>query len=202
MYKLIARKLTTIFIFNQLINEDKKEIYEYGFEILVSTVAYAFIFLLCAFITSTFWTSIFFFLGFYLIRKFCGGFHADTYIKCHIMSALNHVLVIIILKLLPPTYYQFSINTILLFCCALIFLAAPVDHKDKRFVKNERQRFRIKSCIYGCFIILILVINILGIINLANFDIYVFAYSLGSLSATISMLSAKLINFYERSKPQ
>lgn len=80
MYKTISYKITDIFIKKKMITEDKKDIYLYGFEIVVSTIIYALIFILTAIVTSTLLYSIIFFIGFYFVRKFCGGFHASTYL--------------------------------------------------------------------------------------------------------------------------
>lgn len=200
MYKKLANLLTELFLSKNLILEDKKEIYLYGFELIASMIVYAIIFLFCALITSTLYTSIVFFLGFYLVRKFCGGFHANTHLMCNFMTTFTHLIAIAFL-LWFPSLYRNIFNTITLLCCALlILLFAPVDHKNKKFIKNEYQNFKIKSCIYSCFILVIAIFNIIEIHLLIHKDIFIFAYSLGTLSATISMLSAKIINLNERRK--
>lgn len=198
MYKIISNRITDVFIKKEIIPEGKKDIYLYGFEIIISSVVYALIFILSAVITSTFVASVIFFVGFYLVRKFCGGFHASTYLKCHFMSVITHFIAIGFL-LLFPTDLRLIFNIIVLYICGVtILLFAPVDHKNKRFIKNEYRNFRIKSCIYSCLIIIFSTLYFFKSSLLDNINIYIFAYSLGTVSATISMLSAKIININER----
>ena len=198
MYKAISNSITNMLIKKNLIPIENKEIYLYGFEIITSSIVYALIFLISALITSTLLSSLVFFVGFYFIRKFCGGFHADTYLKCHIMTAVTHYLAILLILFFPKTLLL-SFSSTSLYCCSLlIFMFAPVDHKNKRFIKNEYRNFKVKACSYACIIIVLITIYLLNKTNLESFNIYLFAFSIGTLSATISMLSAKIINLYER----
>lgn len=199
MYKTLALCLTKKFIKMNLISPDKESVYSYGFEIILSTIVYAIIFLATALITSTLMTSLLFFVGFYLIRKFCGGYHASTYMKCHLMTATVHLIAIIFFHYFPhDAFYLFSIVSLLV-CCILILIFAPVDHKNKPFIKNEFRRFRKKSCIYCGIIVIILSIAVV-LRSKCNNNIYLFSYSLGTLTATLSMLGAKILNFHERRK--
>lgn len=198
MYKFLSNSITDLFIKHNLISDVKKDIYVYGFEIIISTIVYALIFIISALVTSTFWESLVFFFGFHFVRKFCGGFHANTYLKCHLMTAITHYIAIGFL-LFFPTKWQIAFSTTILYTCGLlIILFAPVDHKNKRFIKNEYRNFRKKSCIYGFIIFAISTICTIHGITSTNYNIYVFAYSLGTVSATLSMLGAKLINLNER----
>lgn len=198
MYKAISNNITELFIKHNLISDDKKEIYAYGFEIIISTIFYALIFIFSSLLTSTFWESIILFFGFHFIRKFCGGFHANTYLKCHFMTALTHFIAIGFI-LFFPSKLQVVFSTVNLYTCGLLIIFfAPVDHKNKRFIKNEYRSFRKKSIIYGCSVLTIATLYIFHIDTVINIGTYVFAYSLGTVSATLSMLGAKIINHNER----
>ena len=198
MYKAISNNITELFIKHNLISDDKKEIYAYGFEIIISTIFYALIFIFSSLLTSTFWESIILFFGFHFIRKFCGGFHANTYLKCHFMTALTHFIAIGFI-LFFPSKLQVVFSTVNLYTCGLLIIFfAPVDHKNKRFIKNEYRSFRKKSILYGCSVLTIATLYIFHIDTVINIGTYVFAYSLGTVSATLSMLGAKIINHNER----
>lgn len=200
VYKRVSFFLTDFFVKNNFIPKEKKDIYTYGFELLTSSVVYALIFLFCALITSTLYVSIIFFLGFYLVRKFCGGYHANTYVKCNLISIFSHLIAIALILWFPNSHIPLF-NILTLFVCAfIILLFAPVDHKNKRFIKNEYRIFKIKSCIYSCIILILAVLNTIRIPLTVTFDKYIFAYSIGTLSATISMICARIVNFKERRK--
>lgn len=197
MYKTLAVCLTKKFIKLNLVPVEKEPVYSYGFEIILSMIVYAMIFIITAIITSTLAASLIFFIGFYLIRKFCGGYHASTYLKCHFMSVFVHLVAIAFFRLFPHyLFYEFAIVSLSV-SCIFILLFAPVDHKNKPFIKNEFQRFRKKSCIY-CVAVAIIVLLALVMKTRLGDSIYFFSYSLGTLSATLSMLGAKIINYYER----
>lgn len=74
---------------NGLIEQDKMAIYKYGYEILISNISVA---LIVRAIFSEFIESIIFLMVFAIMRKYCGGYHANTYLKCEIIFFLNTVL--------------------------------------------------------------------------------------------------------------
>lgn len=110
------------------------------------------------------------------------------------MTALTHFVAIGFLLFFPEDLKFFFNIAVLYICGALILFFAPVDHKNKRFIKNEYRNFKIKSCIYSIIIILVSTLYLLEILRFDNVDTWIFAYSIGTFSATISMLSAKIIN--------
>lgn len=198
MYSLIANHITNYFIIKKIISEDKATIYKYGFEILISSIVYIGILLVVSILSSTFIQSILFFVSFFIARSVCGGFHANTYFKCHLLFSINHILVILLLYILKNSYYALVPICIFFLCSVIIFIFAPVDHKNKRFIKTEFQRFRRRSVIYSLFL-LVFAIVMLFVDSTGNNN-YILSFSFGTLSATISLLCAKLINIIERKK--
>lgn len=197
MYQKIAINITNYFINKGIVLEQKKAIYSYGFELLISATIYFFIFLCISIITKSMIASFFFWMGLFLIRKTSGGHHSDSYQKCHILFAANHILFIILLKFIPTSYYFYIIPLTLIFSIISIFSFAPVDHKNKPFIKTEYKRFKLMSKIYCFVLLLILLFSITNIIPYTN---CFFGFSFGSLSATISLLCAKIIRTKERKK--
>lgn len=195
MYRRIAIKITDWFIKKGTIDEAKKEIYYYGFELLLSSTIYFLIFLGIAFFTKSVFASFFFWLGLFIVRKVAGGHHAGSYRKCHLLFAANHIAFVILLKLFPISLYYISIIVILLFSLLSILLFAPVDHKNKPFIKTEYKRFKRFSRIYCLILAIIIVVFSLKIFKANSL---VFGFAIGTLSATISLLCAKIIRAKER----
>lgn len=195
MYNRLALKITNWFIAKKIIDESKKSIYAYGFEVIISGLVYFTIFIVCSIISSSLTESIFFWLGLFALRRVAGGFHAATYKLCHIIFEANHILFILILNFIPNVYYKHITISILLFTIICVLIWAPVDHKNKPFIKTEHKRFKTYSRIY-CVIILI--IGVLHSVNLIPFNKLLFSFSIGTLSATISLLIAKIIRNKER----
>ena len=201
MYKRIAISLTDMFINQKIISSDKRDICQYGFEMLISTIAYMLIFFFTAIITDTFIESLMFWLGLFVIRKTAGGHHAKSYSSCHLLFAFNHVLFIAATKVLPQASVFVSICLLLCFAITTVAICAPVDHKNKPFIKNEYIRYKMLSRVY-CAILLAILVSII-IIHTTNRsteigDILYFSFSFGTASATVSLLSAKIIRYKER----
>lgn len=195
MYHKIANSLTCFFIKKKIITEEDKDVYCYGFEILISTIVYESIFLLVAILTHTIIASIGFWVSFFIIRSCCGGYHARSYFRCHFMFLTNQLLFIFLYKYLLINVSSVFALTILPICAILILVFAPVDHPNKPFIKNEYSKFKRRSRIYCCIIPLIALPLFLFSDHLNGLD---WGYSLGSLSATLSLLCAKILYKKER----
>lgn len=201
MYKKIAIGLTETFIRRNILDEEKREICTYGFEMIIANLTYFLIFIATAVVTKTVLDSFCFWLGLFLIRRIAGGHHSDSYFSCHCLSMFNHILFIVSIKFIPMNVFHYCSYSFLIVAIFSLLLFAPVDHKNKPFIKTEFARFRKYSLIYS-FILTIVTLSyfsghFFGNIPL-NVDSIMFSYSFGTLSATVSLLSAKIIRYKER----
>lgn len=197
MYRKLAICITDKFISKKLIADNKKAIYAYGFEMLISILVYFVEFLIISLLTQTLASSLCFLGSLFIVRKVAGGHHANSYISCNILSTANHILFVILVKLVNvDTYYTF-ITLTLLFSAATILLIAPVDHKNKPFIKNEYKRYKLLSSLY-CIVLGIVVLLVSG--NMIPASELLLGFTFGTLSATVSLLCAKIIRSYERGK--
>ena len=190
IYRKCSHKATDFFIRHNIIKNDKRAVYDYGFEILISTLAYALVFILISFVTKTFLPSLTFIMGFFVVRTISGGYHANTYLKCHIISAINHIVFVVSYQCVPELWEKHVCLVALLISSVFIIIFAPVDHPNKPFVKTEKKRFRILSIFYGGLLILIALISFLIIPK--QLLSYLLSYVIGTLSATISIVVAKI----------
>lgn len=129
---------------NKDANEDERELYVYGLFMFLSHFIY--LVLVCIFgcLLKCVAESIIFYFTFYQIRRFAGGYHAKTELRCGICSLTLMFLSIIAIKL--SRYYNLQI----LFYCSLIavitiFIIAPLDTPEKPLTEKELQYFRKKS---------------------------------------------------------
>lgn len=173
---------------NNIIDSSKFDVYAYGLEILIAYICYFVIFYIIAIITRTFLESTMFCVGFVVLRKFSGGFHASTYLKCHLLFAINHLLFIILLKTLPETFYNILFFCIPVFAFFSIWVFSPVDHENRPFNENEYAYFKKCSKAYS------IVIIILSIILSMFRQVYgiLFSYLIGVLSASCSIIVGKI----------
>lgn len=199
MYKELANRITNTLIKKSIICKDQRDLCLYGFEILISSLFYFIVFLLCSVLSKTIFPSFIFWLGLFIFRKIAGGHHSKTYTACHILFALNHIAFIIFVKFIKAELYSSIIYTIFTIAIISLVFIAPVDHKNKPFIGAEYIRFRYLSIIYCLAITLILGLLIIKIIPPS---IYVFSYSIGTLSASISLLIGKITRKKETKKEE
>ena len=168
---------------------------------IIANLTYFLIFIATAVVTKTVLDSFFFWLGLFLIRRIAGGHHSESYFSCHCLSAFCHILFIAAVKLIPTDIFHYCSYGVLIFAIIALILFAPVDHKNKPFIKTEFARFRKYSLIYSFILTIVTSAYFLGHFfgNIpSSVDSFIFSYSFGTLSATVSLLSAKIIRYKER----
>lgn len=191
MYSKIAASITRKLSDWNVIENEKFEIYSYSFEILIAYFSYFTIFIIISILTKTYLESLFFIIGFCILRHFAGGYHTSTYLRCHLLFSFTHTILIIACKIIPTTWYLTSIIILLVCILFSVIICAPVDNINKPFSKLEFSRFRTKSRIYVCLMSIIF-----GIASWA-FDIIrplIFCFAVGSFFAATSLWVAKIMN--------
>ena len=141
-------------------------IYVYGFELLLSTLSSVISILLVSAIFSILPMAIEFLLVFITLRLFSGGYHAQTYGRCFVLTNFVFVLVIAV-SLLLTNYFPADLRLLTCFILTtaatiLIFLLAPIRNSNhpltvERYKRNKRVA-RILVIILGCVSLLILLV--------------------------------------------
>ena len=185
MYNRMAQALTKKMVSNKIIDAAKFDVYAYGLEILIAYIGYFAVFYFIAFITKTVLESTVFCLGFIILRRFSGGFHASTYLRCHMLFAVNHLAFILLLKLLPTSIYPALFISVPGIAFILIWIFAPVDHENRRFNNNEYSIFKKRSRIYAILVILLTLL----FARFPQIDDLLISYLIGVFSATISIVA-------------
>lgn len=195
LYSKIASKITDFYIKKGLIKPEKSVLYSYGFQTMISTAVYLLICFIVAFLFNSVIETIFFLIGFLLVRRICGGYHAPSYISCHVLFEFVHIIFLIVHKYTPNGYYKISFILLNLISILIILFFAPVDHANKRFTPGEQKYFRKKSIYFAILLCLITIVRLL----FHNYIINCFFYSsIGTFTATVSLLYAKIINTKEK----
>lgn len=142
MISKLASIIAEKFIKNPNVNYNKVEIYQYGFFILLSNTIFFIITIIFGIIFNSLVQSVIFYLSFFLIRQYAGGYHASTETKCEILSTFfifTCVLIIYLSKI-------FDINDVLfhlgLFASLIIAVISPLDSPEKTLSENEIKCFR------------------------------------------------------------
>lgn len=142
----ISKKITAFFINKNIITRDQREIYEYGFELIIADITN---FLLILFISigyNCLCAGIIYLFCFVSMRVFCGGFHAESRATCRIYMLISFIAFIKIYCLLNISKMHIAfigliIAWIPILCCA------PVIHKNRRLSLKYRRKNRIMALV-------------------------------------------------------
>lgn len=88
MITSLAQRIANFLFKNNAIDEKKIDIYIYGFEIIISSCINIIIATILGILFSQLIECLIFLLSFIFLRKYCGGYHANTYSKCNIIFTI------------------------------------------------------------------------------------------------------------------
>lgn len=188
MYQKFACKIAEWLLLQKVINREEIEVYQYSIEVLLSDLIYIFIAIITAIVSNSFIESIIFFTSFLTLRKFSGGYHANTYLRCHFLFWANQLIMIILYKLITPEYSRFFSLIIILLGVICIFKLAPVGSVNKPLSESEKRRYRFSSRLIIIFdATIVMILSIIGV-----YFQYVFIYAFGAFSVSISLVAEKI----------
>jgi len=135
-------------------DEEMRDVCIYGLELILSFIFSTSIILTVGAISGHILSSIAFLAVFILVRRFTGGFHANTFLKCQLFTIAFYFVSQILSIHTSPNMYCFTLLSIV--GAAIILLIGPIESPYKPLTKSSR----VKNKIIGCFVFVIL--NITG----------------------------------------
>lgn len=188
MYRKIALKLTNALVNSRTIDLDEHEIYAYSIEILISDFVYFLIATVIAVYTKTELETCLFYCGFLSVRKYAGGYHANSYLMCHILFMLNQLLMIFLLFIVPNSVSYFFSIFFTLISLVCVFLFAPISNTNRPYTDRERKRFKKLSRTVSMLTVVIVIT--LGLFRIS--PKYLLVYSFGVFSVSVSLFAEKI----------
>ena len=129
--KRLVSIILNFMIKNNVISKDTEEIefYRYGIEITLSSLINIALISIIGIVTNyTFESTMF--LAVFIMRSFTGGYHANTYIKCNLVTSISFVILLLIFKIIRHISLK-SVILIAIFQVVTIVLLAPIENKNK-----------------------------------------------------------------------
>lgn len=142
MINNLSALLTDKLLANKSIGEDERELYIYGFFMLLSHLMYFVFACIFGLLFNCFIESIIFYIAFQFIRRYAGGYHAATETRCEIMSTLSIIASIGIIKLTKIYDFNAALLFITLISMVIIFILCPLDTPEKPLSEKEFKYFR------------------------------------------------------------
>lgn len=159
MIHKISSKITSMFLSDN--REYPQEVYRYGMEIILSSLTGCLSVILISALLGDVLEGIIYIAALSLIRLFAGGYHADTYLKCNIITISTFCISLLIHKFYIYNYIAY--NPIILavsatFVLVMLILYAPVENENKPIPDSDRPRLKtisiaIATLIFGIVLI-------------------------------------------------
>lgn len=162
MISKCASKIVQRLIRTGVIGEDDRELYIYGFFVLLSYVFSFGITLIAGLLFSVPFESATLYIMFAILRGYAGGFHSKSEARCSLYTVIALSLSSLCIRLLYLVDKPFI--AIVILCCgtALVVPLCPIDSQEKPLTSEEYLHYRMASYIT------------LGIICLLGFGTFAF----------------------------
>lgn len=138
----IAVYITQRMVEASVIKDCDKDLYQYGFYLIVSRILFFFISGVVGFFLEIFAESILFYFVFSLLRTYAGGVHAKTERQCTVLTTIALSLSILGIKSLEQTSNMLVPTVMLILGSLSITLFSPLDTQEKPLEEAERKHYR------------------------------------------------------------
>lgn len=145
MISRLSKRISLFLCRKGIVVTDESEIYQYGFEIIISTIIGFFIVAVIGIVFHMAWLFIIYYLIFATIRQFTGGYHANTYFGCNLTFAFVTSAVFGFTKMAYCSGTYTGVIHFLLLSVALMIIwrYAPVENENKPITKKQKKRNRL-----------------------------------------------------------
>ena len=146
MITKLSHIIADFFIREKIVPEEQREIYEYGFELSISSVIGIILVLAIGLISGRFWESIVFYIVFCFTRLFTGGFHAPSHLLCKLTFSSILLAVLLLDWLLHgiEDYYWFVLH---FYSVVIVCQFAPIENPNKELTKRHKVKCKVISII-------------------------------------------------------
>lgn len=137
MISFLCNRLADFLCVKGVVSEDEKEIYIYGYEMIITTILGAVLVFAIALLTKRFAEAFCFFTVFVITRQFCGGYHSKTRIMCSVTFLTCYTSVLFFNSILESVYSWFIHLIIWVPYFAVILGYSPIVNENKPLTDNE-----------------------------------------------------------------
>lgn len=135
MVENITQKLIALFVEEQMIREEERDYYEYAMVILIQRILTVSTILIIGYLFHQLIEIGLFLIFFLCLRKRTGGYHAEHFLTCYLLSNAICVYIIGISGVLEG--HQSVIQFLLIVSSGIIFRVGTVNHPNMAMEKDE-----------------------------------------------------------------
>ena len=139
MVHKISSKIIACAIKNEYIKQEFFEEYLYALEIILNILIADITMLIIGFATGMLWECVVFWLVYKILRKYCGGYHFATSLKCYLSSCIMCIVALAVARYVPYNILVWIVIT--LSATIILFIISPVEAANKPLDEKEQKIF-------------------------------------------------------------
>lgn len=182
--KGISDSIATELSSQGIIQKEDVDKCKYGLEVMLSSLLEILSILLLSVFVGNFLETLLLFAAFIPLRVYAGGYHANTKLKCYLISVAVYTVFTVTTYILPEELYLLISVLCTVFSLTMVFITAPIVHHNKSVNDIERKYYRKFS------IIIVMAETMIILVTTAIFPVSKIGISLalGQFSVSLSML--------------
>lgn len=158
MFKHLAHEASILLITHNIVSEEKRDAYTYGFEIFFEKLFFYGIIFIIALLTKTLLFSTLFILAYKMLRQYTGGFHCKTAELCLVNSVLIY-LSVMLLFILDKEPIRLALAISASVSAIIIFIFSPKESTNRPLEIKEKKKYRMISIINAALLAIIVAIS-------------------------------------------
>ena len=159
---LFAERISDILIKQQIIEEKRRALYVFGLRQIFDLSLNIITVILIGLYSRMLLQIVLFMLAYSSIRCYAGGYHAKTKLRCYLCSVAMFIVILPLIQILMTNPIISLIVAVI--TAAVIFILAPVEHKNKPLRENERKVYRQRARILtGCELLIAVIAAVANI---------------------------------------
>lgn len=189
MIATISNKISLALLKSNAINQDELNVYAYGIQLLILSVIDWCITFLFMLLIDEIYLSIAYLSVFFIMRRHCGGYHAETHMRCIVISNIVYVFSVLI-----SANMHYGNFTTLLFIgeimnFVMIHKFSPAEHPNKPIPISELARHKKTGRFLNAIISAIAIVSVLY-----GLKDYACVILMGQLSVSVAVVLQKSKN--------
>lgn len=145
MLNKMAVKITDKLVLKKIVSDDMADIYIYGFELLISFFFSTIGILIIGIILGRFLQTLMFLATFILLRSFTGGYHANTYAVCSIVTFSLFGIVLLLAEFVFVPLYLYPILGLI--GTIIMVWQVPIEHPNKKLSNDQKRKYKVISLV-------------------------------------------------------
>lgn len=183
IFSLLSNKITDFLYKKEVISQEQKEVYIYGFTVLFLNILDILIILALGILIERYLDTIVFLMVFGITRQYTGGYHAKTVSKCLVVYMLIYLSIMFLSSsnVILVNGAIFQILLCIVYIIAVI-IYAPIQNDNKVISNVERKKYKIISVVSA------ICISTISVIVYGIFPTMAITISLTLFAVTILMI--------------